>query len=66
MITAVLVVLLIIGFFGLVMTPGASSGVGIIAFACLLGILARIAQASRHHDAVMKASARETTNNTPQ
>lgn len=37
------------GLFGLVFLSQATSGVGLIAFGCLLAICARIAQAASHH-----------------
>lgn len=40
------VVAIFVGFIGLLFLSQASQGVGFIGFACLLGILARIVQAS--------------------
>ena len=39
----------------------ATEGVGLVAGACVLGIYARIAQASRHRDQVLKALAEART-----
>jgi len=47
---AALVVLAIVaGLAGLVFTSAATSGVALIAWGCLFGILARIAQAEKQH-----------------
>ena len=46
----VLIVLsLFVAFFGLLTLSNATLGVGVMAGACLLAILARIAQAHQHH-----------------
>jgi len=55
---AFLVILsLVIAFFGLVFSSRATIGMCVIGLACLVAILARIAQAAAQHDA-MKATAK--------
>jgi hypothetical protein len=44
------VVSIIVGVFGFFSLSQATMGIGIICGACLLGILARIAQASKHQE----------------
>lgn len=52
--TIILVVIcLLSALVGLLSLSNATLGVGLIAAACLVGILARIAQASEHHAALM-------------
>jgi hypothetical protein len=45
---ALIVLAVILGALGLLFTSQATLGVGLIALACLIAILARIAQASHH------------------
>jgi hypothetical protein len=47
---ALVVLSLLLAVLGLVLMSQATAGVGIIAFGCLVAILARIAQAGRHHN----------------
>jgi hypothetical protein len=46
---ALLVLALLGGIAGFMFLSEATTGVGIIAFACLIGILARVAQAAEQH-----------------
>lgn len=48
---------LLLWFFGFAMLTQATQGVGAVAMACLIAILARVAQAGEQHRAVMKALA---------
>ena len=48
------IVSIIVGFVGILDLSQATMGVGIIACACLLGILARIAQASKFQNELVK------------
>ena len=47
--SALIVVALLVGLIGFGFLSNATSGVGIIAWACLFAILARIAQAAEQH-----------------
>lgn len=49
-----IVVSLILAAIGLLFTSNATIGVGLIALACLSGILARIAQAAHHRTRPLK------------
>jgi len=40
---------ILVGVFGVFLASQASAGAAIVGFACLLGILARIAQAAEYH-----------------
>lgn len=56
--SAVLMILAILaGVVGVFSLSQATMGVGIIALGCLLGILARLAQAEAHQRALMRAKA---------
>ena len=46
---------------GLAMLTNATIGVGVIAVSCLFAIFARIAQASSHHEELMKSLKVEET-----
>lgn len=45
---------LLLALFGFVMLTQATNGVGAVALGCFFGILARIAQASAHHQEQLK------------
>lgn len=53
--TFLIALAVVAAFVGLMLMSNATSGVGVIAFACFLLILARITQATEHHNAAMKA-----------
>lgn len=53
MVITLVVLAVMFGAAGLLFLSGATAGVGLIAFACLLGICARIAQAAEHRRATM-------------
>ena len=56
---------LLIGLVGIVVTSEATSGVGLIAFACLLGIFARMAQASAHASRLEKKAPKQKPTDNP-
>lgn len=63
--TALLVIAaILLGCVGALFLSQATTGVGIIAFACLLAILARITQASDHHQAQRAAASADRPGNT--
>lgn len=61
MVSVLMVVALIAGLVGLVMSSQATSGVAIIAFGCLIAIVARLVQADKHHRESRAAKATITT-----
>lgn len=50
----------IVAMLGLLLMSQATAGVGVIGVACLLAILARLAQAQHHHQEAMRALHRPT------